>query len=488
MPISPNAQSSRLRRLTTTLAAASSVSALSLAALVMEPVALRHLDAQGWSAAAQAATPRTHLNDFADIVARVKPSVISVEVELDDTQQVIGNAEDAPPNNNRDGAVMVGQGSGFFISADGYAVTNNHVVDHARLVAVTTNDGQTYSAKVIGTDPKTDLALIKVEGGDFPHVNFAEGRPRVGNWVVAIGNPYGLGGTVTAGIVSAEGRDIGAGPYDDFIQIDAPINRGNSGGPAFDVNGDVIGVNTAIFSPSGGSVGIGFDIPADTAKAVIAELKDKGYVTRGWLGIQQQQITPDIADSLGLKQTKGALIDVADPLGPAGKAGVKPGDVITAVDGNAINDPRELAQKIAKMAPGRLTTLTVQRGGTAQDISVALGTMPNERPPGVVRASEKGTTSPNEHGLGLLTAPASKVAGPDQKGLVVVAVDPNGEAAQHGLSTGDIILDVGGKAVSNAKDFLQDLIALRQEGKSAALVRIQSGDSIRFVALPLQQV
>ena len=202
--------------------------------------------------------------------------------------------------------IITGEGSGFFISPDGYAVTNNHVVDHAKSVQVTTDDGTVYTAKVIGTDPKTDLALIKVDGkNDFPYVQFADHAPRVGDWVVAVGNPFGLGGTVTAGIVSARGRDIGAGPYDDYIQIDAPINKGNSGGPAFNVDGDVIGVNTAIYSPSGGSVGIGFDIPADTVKMVVAQLKEHGHVTRAWLGVRIQPVTAGIAESLGMKKTEG---------------------------------------------------------------------------------------------------------------------------------------------------------------------------------------
>ena len=234
---------------------------------------------------------------------------------------------------------MTGEGSGFFISADGYAVTNNHVVDGAKTVQVTTDDGAVYKAKVVGTDAKTDLALIKVESGkSFPFVKFADREPRIGDWVVAVGNPFGLGGTVTAGIVSARGRDIGAGPYNDYIQIDAPINKGNSGGPTFNMEGNVIGVNTAIFSPSGGSVGIGFDIPAEAAKMVVAQLKERGYVDRAWLGVQVQPVTAEIADSLGLKKAEGAL--VADPQAdsPAAKAGVAAGDVITAIDGAAIKD------------------------------------------------------------------------------------------------------------------------------------------------------
>ena len=202
-------------------------------------------------------------------------------------------------------------------------MTNNHVVDKAKAVEITTDDGKTYDAKVIGTDPRTDLALIKVDGrSDFPFVKLAETSPRIGDWVVAVGNPFGLGGTVTAGIVSARGRDIGSGPYDDYIQIDAPVNKGNSGGPTFDMEGNVIGVNTAIFSPSGGSVGIAFDIPAETVKTVVAQLKDKGFVSRGWIGVQIQSVTSDIAEGLGLKGTEGALVAEPQADSPAAKAGI----------------------------------------------------------------------------------------------------------------------------------------------------------------------
>ncbi|ACP22352.1 putative serine protease do-like precursor (plasmid) [Sinorhizobium fredii NGR234] len=486
----PEQKSSRARRLTAALAALSSVSALSLAALVAEPVAMHTTTGTGSTvrAATNAVQPPSAAEpgDFADIVARVKPAVISVRVELDGAQQQASSDEDdGTPDPDAGQGVMMGEGSGFFISADGYAVTNNHVVDHAKTLEVMTSDGRSYDATVVGTDPKTDLALIKVDGRDLPHVRFADRRPRVGNWVIAIGNPYGLGGTVTAGIVSAEGRDIGAGPYDDFIQIDAPINRGNSGGPAFDVNGDVIGVNTAIFSPSGGSVGIGFDIPADTAKAVIAELKDKGHVTRGWLGIKEQQVTADIAEGLGLKEAKGALVDEADPAGPAGRAGIRSGDLIIALDGATINDPRELAQRVGAMAPGTSVTVSILRNGAPKDLSFSLATMPEESPAPVETASDASAAPTSEQGFGLLLAPATKVAGSGGKGMVVVAINPKGAAAQHGLEAGDVILDVGGKAVSSARDFRRDLASLRKEGRAAALLRIQSGDTTRFVALPL---
>src|SRR3974377_149328 len=275
---------------------------------------------------------------------------------------------------------IVGEGSGFFISADGYAVTHNHVVDHAKTVQVTTDDGAVYKATVVGTDAKTDLALIKVDADkSFPYVSFAEENPRVGDWVVAAGNPFGLGGTVTAGIVSARGRDIGSGPYDDYIQIDAPINKGNSGGPAFNMDGNVIGVNTAIFSPSGGSVGIGFDIPADTAKSVVAQLKEHGSVDRAWLGVQIQPVTTEIADSLGLKKAEGAIVDSAQADSPAAKAGIASGDVITELNGSPVKDSRELARKIGMTAPGSSVKLTLVHKGELKTINLTLGKMPNEQ-------------------------------------------------------------------------------------------------------------
>ena len=346
------------------------------------------------------AAATAHPAGFADLVAKVKPAVISVRVKIDQVAETTGSGghnvmplkPGAPldkffqqfgsdaPNGMRQHQMVTGEGSGFFISSDGYAVTNNHVVDHASSVEVKTDDGKTFTARVIGTDPKTDIALIKVDAdASFTYVAFGDKAPRVGDWVVAVGNPFGLGGTVTAGIVSARGRDIGAGPYDDYIQIDAPINKGNSGGPAFDVDGNVIGVNTAIFSPSGGSVGIGFDVPAETAKMVVAQLKDKGHVTRGWIGVQVQPVTRDIADSLGLKQTEGALVAEPQPGSPAAKAGVAAGDVITAINGTPVKDARDLARRIGGLAPGSSVKLDLLRDGASKSLTVRLGELPAER-------------------------------------------------------------------------------------------------------------
>jgi len=270
------------------------------------------------------------------------------------------------------------QGSGFFISADGYLVTNNHVVEKGSEIEVLMDDGRTLEAKVVGTDPKTDLALLKVDGKDFPFVELAPQTPRVGDWVVAVGNPFGLGGTVTAGIVSARARDIGAGPYDDFLQIDAPINRGNSGGPTFNLAGEVVGVNTAIYSPSGGSVGVAFAIPATTVRTVVDQLERDGRVSHGYLGVQAQTLTKDLADGLGLSEPRGALVASANPNTPAAKAGLKAGDVITAINGERVADAHELSRKIAGITPGSAVAITYLRGGKERTARAPLATLPSE--------------------------------------------------------------------------------------------------------------
>lgn len=454
---------------------------------------------------------------FADIVERVKPSVISVKVNINEkvAKDDSGNGNDDSPFQpgspmerffrrfgGPDGlppgmrgmpkgrGVVTGQGSGFFISADGYAVTNNHVVDGADKVEVTTDDGKIFKAKVIGTDARTDLALIKVEGGsNFPFAKLSDGKPRIGDWVLAVGNPFGLGGTVTAGIVSARGRDIGNGPYDDFIQIDAPVNKGNSGGPAFDTSGEVMGVNTAIYSPSGGSVGIAFSIPASTVKSVIAQLKDKGSVSRGWIGVQIQPVTPDIADSLGLKKAEGALVAEPQANGPAAKAGIESGDVITKVNGEAVKDARELARTIGGFAPGSAVKLDVVHKGQDKTVNLTLGQLPNtvEAKADTDDNSDKGsaTRGTDVPKLGLTVAPANSVAGAGKDGVVVTEVDPNSAAADRGFKEGDVILEVAGKSVASAGDVRDAVNAARTDNKNSVLMRIKSGGSSRFVAVPL---
>jgi serine protease Do len=315
-------------------------------------------------------------------------------------------------------------------------------------------------------------------------VKFGDKAPRVGDWVVAVGNPFGLGGTVTAGIVSARGRDIGAGPYDDYVQIDAPINKGNSGGPAFDVDGNVIGVNTAIYSPSGGSVGIGFDIPAETAKLVVAQLKEHGHVTRGWMGVQVQPVTADIAESLGLKQAQGALVAEPQADSPAAKAGIEAGDVITAINGTAVKDSRDLARRVGAMAPGTSVKFDVVRSGQNKSISVTLAEMPNDRQAAAETPHEASPTRGVPH-LGLQLAPAGEVAGSGDKGVVVTGVEAGGPAAEHGLRTGDVILAVGGKDVARPADVRDALAAAHQAGRHDVLVRVKSANATRFVALPI---
>ncbi len=468
--------------------------------------------ASGWMSSAIAAETAAQPRGFADIVDKVKPAVISVRVKFDAVAQTSAGEDDVMPFRQGQGSPFekffrqfgfkdapngmgdrqerfdsraprtAAEGSGFFISADGYAVTNNHVVDHAKTVQVITDDGKTLSAKVIGTDAKTDLALIKVDGNNFPYVKFADRDPRIGDWVVAVGNPFGLGGTVTAGVVSARGRDIGSG-MNDFIQIDAPINRGNSGGPTFDMDGNVIGVNTAIFSPSGGSVGIGFDIPSDTAKQVVAQLKKDGHVTRGWMGVQIQPVTAEIADSLGMKKAEGAIVAEPQSGSPAAKAGVLAGDVITAVDGHDVKDARDLARKIGAMSPGTSVKLSILRKGEPTTVSLTVGEMTQQRQ---ADANDQNSPDKGMPRLGLTLAPASDVGGAGDQGVAVTAVDPNGPAAEHGIKTGDVILDIAGKKVSKPEDVRRELASMNKDGKHTVLMRVKTGDDTRFVAVPLR--
>jgi len=459
------------------------------------------------SAATTAALPAQVGPDFADLVARVRPAVVSIRVKLREPTTSFSFQGQTPFNDNpfqgtpfekffrqfQQGQGGGGgnapqfaqaQGSGFFVSADGYIVTNNHVVKGATEVTVVTDGGKTLAAKVVGTDPKTDLALVKVEGGNFPFVPLATTTPRVGEWVIAMGNPFGLGGTVTAGIVSAEGRDIGEGPYDNFIQIDAPVNKGNSGGPTFNLKGEVVGVNTAIFSPSGTSAGVAFDIPAATVASIIPQLEANGRVDRGWLGLQIQPVTGGIADSLGLKSDKGALVAAPQDGGPALKAGIKSGDVITAVNGDEIADARTLSFKIASMKPGSVAKLTVIHNGKTETLDVTLGEMPGSK---VQKASldQQNTQKGKLGSLGIEVMPAASVEGSGDAGVVITKVDQAGKGADLGLAEGDVILKVGDKSVANAEELKAAITDNKSSGHKDALLLIKHGTDQHFVAVPI---
>jgi len=433
---------------------------------------------------------------FADVVEKIKPAVFGVRVRIDhegdagvtpesfsdESLPRMGRPKHTPGTGNAPRArVETAQGAGFFISPDGYAITSSHVMERSTRAEIATDDGATYTARLVGTDGPSDLALIKVEGrADFPHVRLADRQPRIGDWVLAIGSPFGLGGTVTAGIVSARGRDIGSGSYDDFIQIDAPVNQGNSGGPAFDIQGHVIGINTAIYSPTGGSVGIAFAVPADIAKGVITQLRDKGAVTRGWAGLQIQSMTPDIAESLGLAKPHGALVAETVPGGPAAKAGIAPGDVVTSVNAAPLKDSRTLFRSVADAAPGSQMAFGILRDGKERTVQVTLGELPGSKP----RAPEPPPAAQAPPDLGLTLAPATQVRGTGGRGVVVIDTKRRG-SGDHDIAPGDVILEVAGKPVNSAGDVRTAVTDARRGGRHTVMLHVQSGATSRFVTIPV---
>jgi len=334
-------------------------------------------------------SPAAGIASLADLVEKVRPAVVSVRVRAaiaTSSTSGDGNTLEGspfenlfrdPPTGPQPKRLFEAQGSGFLVSANGFVVTNNHVVESVTTVQVMMDDGKVADARVVGKDAATDIALLKIDhASGLPFVALADTKPRVGDWVVVIGNPFGLGSTVTAGIVSAMNRDIGSKLYgNDFIQIDAPVNRGNSGGPTFDMRGLVVGVNTAIYSPSGGSVGIAFDIPATAVKSVITQLRDHGGVDRGWLGVEIQPVTRDVADALGLTDAAGALVAGVQAASPAAKVGIVSGDVIAEVNGTTVKDARDVARGIGEVRPGNTVKLTIRRNGKIETVEVRLGLM-----------------------------------------------------------------------------------------------------------------
>jgi serine protease Do len=449
------------------------------------------------SAAAESATapapgtavalPRPVGPDFADLAARVAPAVVRISI----TGRTEATPVELPPElrgtpferffQQRQGAApqgrpTTGQGSGFIIDSAGYVVTNNHVVGQAATVKVELADGRELPARVVGTDPKTDLALLKIDAGAaLPTVAFGDSdRLRVGEWVLAMGNPFGLGGSVTAGIVSALGRQIGAGPYDDFIQTDASINPGHSGGPLFNAAGEVVGVNAAIFSPSGGNIGIGFAVPSTLAKHVVAQLKEHGKVERGWLGVSMQRLDPALAGALGTGEARGALIGAVEPNGPAARGGLQPGDVVIDFNGRAIAQPRDLAEAVAEVRPGSATTVTVLRNGQRMEQRVTIARTADARE---ARAPEAAA----QHDLGLALAPVR-----GGEGVVVAGVQADSIAAAQGLQPGDVILRAGDHALRAPRDLAEAVRSARRDNRPAIALQVERDGGRAFIALPLK--
>ena len=451
---------------------------------------------------------------FADLAEKVTPAVVNIST----TQKVERAPEQMPEmpfppdspmgemlrkffeqqqgNNSQQGQRprnVSALGSGFIIDPDGYVVTNNHVVGQADQIKVILSGGESFDAKLVGRDEKTDLALLKVEAKrKLPFVSFGDSnKARVGDWVMAVGNPFGLGGTVTAGIVSARGRDIHSGPYDDYIQTDAAINRGNSGGPMFDMSGSVIGINSAIYSPNGGSVGIGFAIPSALAKSVVAELRENGKVARGWLGVQIQDVTPEIANSVGLTDAKGAIVSGIMAKSPAASSDLKLGDVILGVNGAEITRLRDLPRIIADIKAGETVKLAVWRDGARKNVDVTITEMPVEQ----AAASPENPAARIQPArvLGMALAPLSRDAKQrfqvkdDVKGAVVTAVTDGSEAAERGIQAGDVIVRVGDKQVSAPADVTRQVKEASSAKRDAVLLLVNRRGSEQFVALKLEK-
>lgn len=462
-----------------------------------------------------AAWAREAPSSFADLAERLLPAVVNIS-----TTQTIKNPERIPempqfppgspfedffkeflerqgrPDSAPKRATSLG--SGFIIDASGYVVTNNHVIADADEITVTLHDDTTHKATLVGRDSKTDLAVLKIDPGkkSLTAVPFGNSdQSRIGDWVLAIGNPFGLGGTVTVGIVSARARDINAGPYDDFIQTDASINRGNSGGPLFNGSGEVIGINTAIFSPSGGSIGIGFAIPASLAKPVIDDLKQFGRTRRGWLGVRIQSLDPELAESMGLSEPKGALVAAVNQGGPAAKASLKPGDVILKFDGRDIVEMRKLPRIVAETAIGKKTPVEVWRDGKRVTIDVVVGELPEEPEEVAAKTPDKPQAEVQGQavaGTGLTVSALSPALRErfgleeDATGLVVTDVK-DGPAAEKGMKPGDVIIEAGNKPVRTPADLTKAVEAAKTSGQKFLLLRVENPQALRYVALPLAE-
>ena len=390
-----------------------------------------------------------------------------------------------------DGAKAIALGSGFIVDSSGYVVTNNHVVGEAAKVEVILQDNSKYTARIVGRDPKTDIALLKIKADKpLPYVSFGDSNAaQVGDWVIAVGNPFGLGGSVTTGIISARGRDIHTGQFDDFLQIDAPINRGNSGGPTFNLQGEVIGINTAIYSPNGGSVGIGFAVPSNVAKQVMNQLESHGKVSRGWLGVQIQEVTPAIAASLGLKGEHGALVSVVTPNSPGGEAGIKQGDVILSFNGSEVKQLRDLPRLVAAAPPGSTATLKMWRNGQSSELQVKLGDAPEN--PQVAAAEGPSPRQDRAEAAGLHLAPLTGDlrhelrVGRDVQGVVITGVDDGSAADAVGLRRGDVLVSINQQPVSTPEQAAQKLRDIGKSPQKTALLLLNRNGVSRYVGMDI---
>ncbi len=471
--------------------------------------------ASAWAIGSEPTVQPAGPASFASVVERVKPAVVNVAVKGKGGEgKVAGRPEfrmpqlpegspfgdlfrrffeehGMPGGEDGPGVPHQAQGSGFIIDPSGYIVTNYHVVDGAQEITVVLDDGSKHTAKVKGRDAKTDLALIKIDASrPLPYVELGESDgAKVGDWVIAVGNPFGLGGSVTAGIISARGRDLQSGPFDDYLQIDAPINRGNSGGPLFDATGRVIGVNTAIWSPSGGNVGIGFAVPSSLAKSVVDQLRDRGSIARGWLGVQIQSVSEDLAQSLGVPEGKGALVAAVTPDSPAAKAGVKPGDLIVAMDGKALEDFKALPKQVAATEPGKRATLEVVREGKTRELTVTVGQTPDSEQ---VASAGPGEAAPAKGQLGLqlaaLTPETKKKYGlqDEVEGVLVVDVKKGSPAARAGIQPGTLVLMVDQAPVDSPDALAKKVRQAYEQKRSAVVLLIEREGDRRFVAVKFE--
>ena len=461
------------------------------------------------------AAARSAPDSFADLAAKLSPAVVNIST----TQKIEGGGpqgqsefqfppgspfeeffkeffEKNRPNRRSTPRRQTSLGSGFVVDKNGLVVTNNHVIAEADEITVTLSDGTKLPAKVLGKDPKTDLALLKVESDkDLPALSWGNSNiMRVGDWVLAIGNPFGLGGSVTAGIISARGRDINAGPYDDFIQTDASINRGNSGGPLFNLDGQVIGINTAIFSPSGGSVGIGFAIPSSLAKNVIQQIEEFGRTRRGWLGVRIQTVTDEIAESLGLKEAKGALVAGVSEEGPAKNAGIQQGDVILSFDGQEVDEMRALPRIVAETRIGKEVDVALWRKDKMVETKVTIGELEVAEEQQLVSTDPKEPRSSRKvETLGMtLSAITSELKEKfefkaDVAGVVVTKVDADSAASEKGIREGDIIVEVAQEEVSTPEQVLDKVNQVKETDRKSVLLLLERGGDLRFVAVRLSE-